>query len=798
MTDKRSIAVVNILILAMTMLIVAGILVLGRADPPEEPPALAVGQPSPETFVANRNSSPITDEEATRQAQQQAGLEVTEIFTTNPEAELATLSQIAQFYEDLAAGAFAPLPPEFPTTTTTIEETTTSSTEAPPEEEETTTTTTTTTVAPTTTTTTIPRRDLVEQADLLAAIWPTILRTEIENFVLLFNSDLDRVLEEEAESVFSEVVSETQRLASQEFERGIREGELVEVQSQYLTSPPAIFIPGLPVEEQPIARSAIAELLARMLRANLVVDVQATEEAKQERIDAVAPVTVVYPAFQPIAVEGDTLDEFQVEAINELGLYNPVIEFEPSPWAIALLGTIAVMLAAFFLWRIAPTQWNRPQHYLLLGILLVLAALAARLPELIATDNTAIGYVMPAAMIGVMAAILFDPRTALLMAVPMAGFTAIATQDLAYTVFAAAATVIPVAFVSSASSRRQLRLAGVGSAAAIALVAGAVEWMFRGPDQAFEAAAWAFLGALVGTFVGQGLVSFLETAFGVTTTLGLLDLLDRNHPALRLLEEKAPGTFNHSTLVGSLAGRAAGAIEADPLLAQAAALYHDLGKTENPQYFVENQVGVSNPHDRLPPEQSAVIIRAHVTDGLRLAKRYRIPSDVANGIRMHHGTSLMRYFYHEALSLEPDVDPTAFRHHGTKPTRKEMAIVMISDAVEAAARAYAQEEDPTAEGLERLVDTIVNEKLDDGQLDHSDLTFGELTRVKQELVMALAGYYHARIPYPGFPGPQVIEGSQVLALPDEVEAAEDVPESEGEGASDADEEEEPAPSGIQR
>ena len=764
MTDKRAIAVVNVAILAITMLVVAGILVLGRADPAEAPPALTVGQPSPQEFSANRNSSPITDEEATREAQQQAGLEVAEIFTTNPEAELATLSQIASFYEDLAAEAFAPVPLEFPTTTTTIEETTTSSTEAPPEGEE---TSTTTTVAPTTTTTTIPRRDLVEQADLLAAIWPTILRTEIENFVLLYNSDLDRIMEEGAEPVFPAVVSETQRLAEQEFERGIREGELVEVQSEYLTSPPAIFIPGLPVEEQPIARSAIAELLARMLRANLVVDLQATEEARQERIEAVASVTVVYPAFVPIAVEGEILDEFQVRAIDELGLYKPVIEFEPSPWAIALLGTIAVMLAAFFLWRIAPNQWNRPQHYILLGILLVLAALAARLPELIATDNMALGYVMPAAMIGVMAAILFDSRTALLMAVPMAGFTAIATQDLAYTVFAAAATVIPVAFVSSASSRRQLRLAGVGSAAAIALVAGAVEWMFRGPDMAFEAAAWGFLGALVGTFVGQGLVSFLETAFGVTTTLGLLDLLDRNHPALRVLEEKAPGTFNHSTLVGSLAGRAAGAIDADPLLAQAAALYHDLGKTENPQYFVENQVGVSNPHDELPPEQSAVIIRAHVTDGLRLAKRYRIPADVANGIRMHHGTSLMRYFYHKAQETDPDVDPALYRHFGVKPKEKEMAIVMLSDAVEAAARAYSQEEDPTADGLQNLVETVVGEKIDDGQLDDSQLTFGDLTAIKAELVRALMGYYHARVPYPGFPGPKALETtSDVPALPE--------------------------------
>jgi putative nucleotidyltransferase with HDIG domain len=219
-------------------------------------------------------------------------------------------------------------------------------------------------------------------------------------------------------------------------------------------------------------------------------------------------------------------------------------------------------------------------------------------------------------------------------------------------------------------------------------------------------------------------------------------------------------------LVGALAGRAARAIDADPLLAQAAAWYHDLGKTQHPQYFVENQFGVSNPHDSLAPAESAQIIRSHVTDGLKLAKRYRIPRDVADGIRMHHGTSLMRYFYNKAVESDPTVDPARFRHFGVKPQAKEMAIVMLSDATEAAARAYSQEQDPTGEGLEQVVDTVVAEKVDDGQLDESALTFGDLTAIKAELVRALMGYYHARVPYPGFPGPKPIEGTGPKRLPE--------------------------------
>ena len=378
-----------------------------------------------------------------------------------------------------------------------------------------------------------------------------------------------------------------------------------------------------------------------------------------------------------------------------------------------------------------------------------------------ANSDHAVGYIIPAVAIGVMASILFDQRTALLLAIPMAAFTAISTADIAFTVYAGVAAAIPVAFVSSVSTRSQLRLSVLGSAAVAVPVAAGLEYLFvaeHSGSAALQAGGWAFAGAVIGGFLGQGLVSFLENAFGVTTAMSLLDLLDRNHPALQLLEEKAPGTFNHSMLVGSIAGKAARSIDADPLLAQAAAWYHDLGKTEHPQYFVENQLG-HNPHDDMAPEESAEIIRSHVTEGLVLANQYRIPEDVANGIRMHHGTSLMRFFYHKALTQDPDVDPEVFRHHGEKPTRKEMAIVMIADATEAAARAYAQNEQPTEEGLAKLVDSIVTEKLDDGQFDESSLTFGELTTLKREVVAALSAYYHARVEYPDFPEVPVVEES---------------------------------------
>ena len=762
MTLNRS-ALINTGILFVTVVLVSVILTLGKDTGGSVPIELAVGQPSPQDFIASSSTDPIEDEEATEAARDRARLAVEPVYTNDNDASLTVIREVNTFFVDLTDVAIDEtlIPPETTTTTSTTVPETTSSTEPG---ETTTSTTTTTTEPPSTTTTTLPRRTLEDQIELMSIAHPT-LTSAIPGFVELYNNDLNRIADGE-DSTFPAVEQKTLETVNDELQRGIKPSELTERQDLYLNplSRPPLFVVGLPIDEQSTARESIAQLVGFSLQANLRVDDDATEALREEQAAAVEPVTVVYRFGDVIVKTGEPISSIEFQAIEQLGLYEPEATGGTSRVAIALLGVLAVLLAAFFLWRIAPAQWTQPRHMAVLAILLVMSALMARLPELIAADNRALGYLLPAVAIGFLAAILFDPRTAVVLSIPMAGFTAVATGDLAYTVYAGIATVVPVAFVSRVSSRRQLRLAVLLSAITVAPVAATVEWVFGDGNTAMSA-VWAFVGALIAGLISLGLVSFFETAFGITTSLGLLDLLDRNHPALRLIEEQAPGTFNHSMLVGALAGRAARAIDADPLLAQAAAWYHDLGKVALPQYFVENQFGVSNPHDELPPDESAQIIRSHVTEGLKLAKRYRLPGDVTDGIRMHHGTSLMRYFYHQALEADPDVDPELFRHHGVKPEQKEVAIVMISDATEAAARAYSRTEDPTAAGLKNVVDSVVVEKVDDGQLDHSQLTFGDLTKIKAELVRALMGYYHARVPYPGFPGPKVVGGGSSPALP---------------------------------
>jgi putative nucleotidyltransferase with HDIG domain len=613
----------------------------------------------------------------------------------------------------------------------------------------------TTTTVPETTTTTLPRVSVEVQVAELLQNYAILTEATISTFVELHEKDIDRLAAGD-QSVFPAMQATSLEWATEELSDGIRsQTELSDVQQKYLnpTTRPPIAIVGLPEDDLKDTSNSIATLVATRLQINESVD--ETEWAIQRQVarDAVPEQTTGYSGGDTIADEGDMLTSVQVTAITELNLYDPEVSSVVPLSALVLFGIISILVTAFLLERIAPKNFDRPRRVALIGIILVLAAAASRVPGIVSGADHPVGYIIPAVAIGVMASILFDQRTALLLAIPMAGFTAISTGDIAFTVYAGIAVAIPVAFVSSVSTRSQLRLSVLGAAAVAAPIAASLEYLFI-PDHtgaaALEAAFWAFVGAVIGGFIGQGLVSFLENAFGVTTAMSLLDLLDRNHPALQLLEEKAPGTFNHSMLVGSIAGKAARSIDADPLLAQAAAWYHDLGKTENPLYFVENQLGY-NPHDDLPPVESAEIIRSHVIEGQALAAQYRIPEDVADGIRMHHGTSLMRFFYHKALVDDADTDAETFRHHGIKPTRKEMAIVMIADATEAGARAYAQNEQPTEEGLSKLVDSIVSEKLDDGQFDESSLTFGDLTTIKAEVVAALSAYYHARVEYPDFP-----------------------------------------------
>ncbi|MCX7913875.1 MAG: HDIG domain-containing protein [Thermodesulfovibrionales bacterium] len=241
----------------------------------------------------------------------------------------------------------------------------------------------------------------------------------------------------------------------------------------------------------------------------------------------------------------------------------------------------------------------------------------------------------------------------------------------------------------------------------------------------------------------------IEYLFGVTTDISLVELLDLDHPLMRSLMINAPGTYHHSVIVASLAGAAAEAVGANPLLARVSAYYHDIGKIKMPEYYIENQTSSVSKHDKLTPHMSSMIIMSHVKEGVELARQYKLPQSVINILQQHHGTSSITFFYQKAKEQVSDSPPAIedYRYHGPKPQSRVAALVMMADAVEAASRSLIE---PTPARISSLVDKIINNIFLDGQIDECELTLKDLSEIKKRFTHILTIIFHKRIAYPDF------------------------------------------------
>jgi putative nucleotidyltransferase with HDIG domain len=252
-----------------------------------------------------------------------------------------------------------------------------------------------------------------------------------------------------------------------------------------------------------------------------------------------------------------------------------------------------------------------------------------------------------------------------------------------------------------------------------------------------------FVGVII-----QGILPVIEKLFGVVTSMTLMDYSDANQPLLRKIAMEAPGTYSHSLLLGSLAEKAAEAIGANGLLCRVGAYYHDIGKVNKPDYFVENQMGQSNRHDNITPAMSQLVIVGHVKDGIEIAKEYGLPEEIRQFIETHHGTTVIKYFYEEAKKRAAEgsvVNEDNFRYPGPRPSTKEAAILMLCDGTEGAVRALSE---PTAPRIKTIVHNIAMARLQDGQFDNCEITIQDISRIEEAVVKVLAAHYHNRIKYP--------------------------------------------------
>jgi putative nucleotidyltransferase with HDIG domain len=259
--------------------------------------------------------------------------------------------------------------------------------------------------------------------------------------------------------------------------------------------------------------------------------------------------------------------------------------------------------------------------------------------------------------------------------------------------------------------------------------------------------SFAGTNALISPILTYGLLIFFEHIFKITTDLSLLELSNFERPLLTELAKKAPGSFNHSLVMGTMAESAAEAIGANALLSRVGAYYHDIGKIITPNFFVENQLDNNNIHENLKPEESVKVILEHVSKGIELAKENKLPQEIIDFIPMHHGTLVLTFFYEKAKKLygEDKVNIDDYRYPGPKPQTKETAIVMLADCCESAVRSV---ENPDSAKVENLINNLINSRVEDGQLDEAPITFKDITQIKSVFVNILLGHHHKRIRYP--------------------------------------------------
>jgi putative nucleotidyltransferase with HDIG domain len=407
-----------------------------------------------------------------------------------------------------------------------------------------------------------------------------------------------------------------------------------------------------------------------------------------------------------------------------------------------LIGALVVGLLLAWIWRFRPQIWNRTSALMLIALLLIGATIAIK----ITAGRPVLPYVLPVAAVALLLAVLLDAGTALLVTGLLAllgGAVTGSVEFASYVLLGGMAGVIVVRRGERFALFFQAALAtGVVNIGVVTLYTLLGNRDITGVAELVGASAAAAAGSAVaalGSFVVVG------NLFGITTSFQLLELANPTQKLLRRLMLEAPGTYNHSLLVGNLAEPAAEAIGADPLLARVAAYYHDVGKLDNPMAYIENQAGGENVHDELTPEESVALVKAHVAKGIDLAYQYKLPKPIIAFIPQHHGTALISYFHARAQQQAADVDDAQFRHSGPKPQTREAAILMLADSVEASVRSLGEPDEPA---IRAMVDRIIRERLEDGQFDECDLTLRDVEHIREAFVAQLLGMYHRRVEYP--------------------------------------------------
>lgn len=486
----------------------------------------------------------------------------------------------------------------------------------------------------------------------------------------------------------------------------------------------------------------MAEVGATYLEPNYLYDARETQRLKDEAASKVGPYEVKKLKGEVIVREGEIITFEKKDVLRRLGLWRGGHDLRT---VVASILLVAVLLAALglFIFFEYPELLKKRRYLVLLGLLLLSVVVLTKFISPFYPP-----YLIPLPAVAMLTSILLEAQLAWPVLIVSIFLTVLVIgSQIAFFLTAFLVGVLGIHLVAELKRQSELIRAGV----MVSLYAGFLtlfshSLLSPSIKDVLTQAGWSIMGGAVSAVVTIGLLPFLEAAFGITTNLKLVELANPNHPLLQALTIKAPGTYNHSVMVATLAERSAQAVGANPVLARVGAYYHDIGKLKRPAFFIENQVG-ENPHDRTNPSLSHLIITSHVKDGVEMAKKHALPHEIVDIIQEHHGTSVLSFFYEKAVLGEnkKSVKREDFRYSGRRPHTREAAIIMLADAVEATARTLGK---PSPARLEQMVRRVIKEKLEDGQLDNSHLALGDLEKIILEFKEVLISAYHARIEYP--------------------------------------------------
>ncbi len=527
----------------------------------------------------------------------------------------------------------------------------------------------------------------------------------------------------------------TRSILRKYLQRGIREDDIDAVRKNI-----ALEIEGLGLGQD--GETVVSGLVQTLVSPNFVLNVRETEKRKQAAIKSTEPVRETVKKGQVLVRRGDIVTAEQIYAMEELGLHRGSVS-ETRIFGLAIFVLAVMGLIIGYLYKFSPEVYDNDMHLVLLGGIILLTLALGKLAHLYSD------FAAPIAAGALLTAILIDTRLGVFVSIALALlFGVIVENDIRAVAVALVGCLTGVYSVSKLSHGYSLTKTGLWIAAMNFVAVASTGFLEQlGGRQILWQGLHGAVSGIASAVITIGFLPYLEHTFNITTPVKLMELANPSNPLLQRLLLDAPGTYHHSVLVGNLAETAADVIGADPVTVRVGAYYHDIGKIKRPYFFIENQTESENPHEKIAPSLSTLIVTSHVKDGLDLCRDYKLPQVIMDIVQQHHGTMLVSYFYRRATETEHSecIIEADFRYEGPRPQTKEAALVMLADACEAAVRSLSR---PNVNRIEATVRKIIRERLHDGQLDDCTLTLKDLNIIGDVFIRVLSSMFHTRIEYP--------------------------------------------------